>query len=114
MDPWFKVRTLWCETFEARRTYLMKEKPEVETYLKSHTCLRVDKALELFELDFDCLYPESSSLLTNWLKTRNFLIKKLSALKITNVEDKSLVHLLPTLSLGLFLILFTKLPKMLL
>jgi len=80
----------------------MKERTEVETYLKSHACLQVDRALELFELDFNCLYPESSSLLTNWSKTRNFLIKKLSTLKITNIEDKGLLHFLPTLSLGLF------------
>lgn len=103
VDPWIEVTTLWCETFKARRMYLMKDKTEVETYLKSHACLRVDRALELFELDFNCLYSESSSLLlTNWCKTRNFLIKKLSALKITNVEDRSLVLFLPTLSLGLF------------
>lgn len=102
VDPWIRVTTLWRETFEARRTYLMKERTEVETYLKSHACLQVDRALELFELDFNCLYPESSSLLTNWSKTRNFLIKKLSTLKITNIKDKGLLHFLPTLSLGLF------------
>lgn len=112
VDPWIKVATLWRETFEARRTYLMKEKTEVETYLKSHACLRVDRALELFESDFNCLYPENSSLLlTNWSKTRNFLIKKLSTLKITSVEDKGLVHFLSALSLGLFSIFFTKLLK---
>lgn len=107
VDPWIKVATLWHETFEARRIYLMKEKTEVENYLKSHACLRVDRALELFESDFNCLYPENLSLLlTNWSKTRNFLIKKLSTLKITNVEDKGLVHFLSTLPLGLFSISF--------
>lgn len=112
VDPWIKVATLWCETFEARRTYLMKEKTEVETYVNSHACLRVDRALELFESDFNCLYPEKLSLLqTNWPKTRNYLIKKLSTLKITNVEDKGFLHFLPTLSLGLFSIFFTKLLK---
>lgn len=107
VDPWIKVVTLWRETFEARRIYLIKEKTEVENYLKSHACLRVDRALELFESDFNCLYSENSSLLlTNWSKTRNFLIKKLSTVKITNVEDKGLVHFLSTLPLGWFPIFF--------
>jgi len=73
--------------FKVRRIYLMKEKTEVGTYLKSHACcLQIDRALELFESNFICLYPESLLLLLNWSKARNFLIKKLSTLKITNVE----------------------------
>lgn len=110
VDPWNKVATLWSETFEARRTYLIKQKAEIETYLKSHACLRVDRTLYLFESDFNCLFPENVSLLQrNWPKTRNFLIKKLSVLKIRNAEDKGLVHFLQTLPPGLFSIFCFKL-----
>ncbi|XP_043279807.1 uncharacterized protein [Venturia canescens] len=99
VDPWYETIQLWNETYDFRIKYLMNERPTVSQYLESFACLRMQKAIDLYESDFVRQYPQKSSLLKdNWGKTRSYLIKRLQNLKISNVEEKGYIHLLPTLS----------------
>ncbi|XP_044591482.1 uncharacterized protein LOC123269713 [Cotesia glomerata] len=73
VEPWCTVLELWQRTFEARKNFLIKERPTVVEYLNAYECLRIQKAIDLFEADFVQLFPEkSASFRDNWKKVEIF------------------------------------------
>lgn len=100
LDPWVNVVILWKETWSARKQLLANRDYTIQDYTTQFACLKNNKAIDLFNSDFEQLYPNHSTLmLDNWPKVKNYLYAKLKSAIIPNSEKQELISF-PNLSSG--------------
>lgn len=97
LDPWSEV-----VSWPARQNKFESTELKVDEYLNQYACLRIDRAIELYEIDFERLYPNYSTLfIRGWLRVKEYLFQKIKSHKnIKEPSDLGLIHVYPTLTPG--------------
>ncbi|XP_031781355.1 uncharacterized protein LOC116416569 [Nasonia vitripennis] len=97
LEPWEEVHRKWTESYAERRSLLVEANLSVYEYIDKFACLKVQRAYELFHIDFKLMYPDKQQItIEQWTKIKPVLIENLASCGVKGLDKSVLINILKT------------------
>ncbi|OXU25538.1 hypothetical protein TSAR_012350 [Trichomalopsis sarcophagae] len=97
LEPWEEVQRKWTNRYAERRSLLLEANMSVYEYIDKFACLKVQRAYELFHIDFKLLYPDKQQITAEqWAKIKPVLIANLASCGVKALDESVLINILKT------------------